>query len=392
MNESGVSRGHVLEQIGRGKVIWVGGYPAHYVRQMHVTLEALRPAEVHFIYLAESANRDERSYERGQLPVSSIVLDDTCPMMRFLHVLRKLRPKALIVTGYNHRLLRATLLWSCLVRANFSFWSDTNILITLEGNLAARLVKKAVLKRVLLRARKLLYVGTRNRDFYVWLLGLRQAVGKLFFLPYPAIVGGTEDGSPKDVRGGLKGRGLRILYLGRLEPIKAVDKLLHALTLLPTAIRETVYLDICGDGSEEGRLKRIAVECGVSERVRFHGSIPSDQVGRVYANADLFVLPSEKEPWGLVVNEALSAGVPVMCPFWVGAAADLVTEGETGYVLQSNTPACIAAGIERAYRAGRVNTQLGGRGRARIAVGGWNVDGASERMVALVDEISRETA
>jgi glycosyltransferase involved in cell wall biosynthesis len=190
---------------------------------------------------------------------------------------------------------------------------------------------------------------------------------------------------------GIRSCYLKILYLGRLEPIKAIHNLLHALALLPAAIRHNVHLDIYGGGSEEDRLEEIVRKQSISELVSFHGPVASDQVAQNYAKADLFVLPSEKEPWGLVVNEALLAGVPVMCPFWVGAAADLITDGETGYILENNTPACIAAGIERAYLMGHVNKQLGLRGRTRVMMGGWNVQEASAQLVTLIDEISRES-
>jgi len=186
------------------------------------------------------------------------------------------------------------------------------------------------------------------------------------------------------------GKYFNILYLGRLEPIKAVHKLLKAFVLLPTCICNHIYLDIYGGGSEEVRLKEIAIKHGISELVSFHGQVASDQVAQAYARADLFVLPSDEEPWGLVVNEAMLAGVPVMCPFWVGAAADLITDGETGYILDNNTPECIAAGIERAYSAGLANKQLGIQGRDRLIKNGWNVEGASIKLASLLDAILRK--
>lgn len=383
----------LLVGIDAEKILWVGGYPAHYVRQMHLAVEAMRPGAMHFIYIADSANVSERCYERGQLPTASTVLESNYPVKQFLGILQKTRPKALIITGYNLRLVGITLLWAYWKRARFSHWCDTNLLINLEQNPLLLLIKRSILKVIFSRAHKLLYIGARNRDFYIWLLGLRLATDKLFFLPYPAILTAPrvkvsleyENFSPQD------GRNLNIIYLGRLEPIKAVHKLLHALALLPTAVRNNVHLDIYGGGSEEDQLKGIAVTKSILDFVSFHGPIASDQVAQAYAKADLFVLPSDREPWGLVVNEALSAGIPVMCPFWVGAAADLITDGETGYILENNTPACIAAGIERAYQMGLANRQLGTQGRTRITTGGWNVEAASAGLVRLVDDLSRKS-
>ena len=385
-----ILHGISLEDIPSEKTYWVGGYPAHYVRKMHCSVEKERPGAIHFIYISGTDNVSEREYERGQLPAASTVLSAAYSVTKFLQLLNKLHPEALIITGYNHRLYAAALLWACWKRVRFCFWGDSNVLNALDQNPFLRLVKKQSLKLIFSRAHKLLYIGSRNRDFYIWLLGLRVATDKLFFLPYPAILAapGTMGSAESECNHSQNGETLNILYLGRLEPVKAIHNLLNALVLLPTSIQKNVHFDIFGGGSEGGRLKKLTSELGLSDIVTHHGPVASDQVAQIYAKADLFVLPSDKEPWGLVVNEALSAGVPVMCPFWVGAAPDLVTDGETGYILENNTPACIASAIERAYRNRSANKQLGIQGRNRIVEGGWHVEAASAMLVGLVDGFS----
>lgn len=389
MKEKEMICGVLLENIDQKKILWVGGYPAHYVRQMHLMAEEMRPGVMHFIYVIDDACMHERNYEQGQLPHANTVLAKNYPVKQFLQILQKLSPKALIITGYNQRLLAAILLWAYLKKKCFCFWSDTNILITMNGGSLIRFTKAIILNLIFSRAYKCLYIGSRNRDFYIWLLGLRLATGKLFSLPYPAILAKSAISTPLEFEDPKQQdrQCLNILYLGRLEPMKAVHKLLNALALLPITIRNNVHLDIYGGGSDEVRLHGIVVDYVLTELVSFHGPIASDQVAQCYRKADIFVLPSDKEPWGLVVNEALLAGVPVMCPFWVGAAADLITDGETGYILENNTPDCIAAGIERAYHAGLANKQLGIQGRDRVTRAGWNLEGANARLVSLVDDL-----
>lgn len=389
MKEKKMARGVLLENIDPKKILWVGGYPAHYVRQMHLTVEEMRPGVMHFIYVVDDACMHERNYEQGQLPHASTVLATNYPVKQVLQILRKLRPKALIITGYNRRLLVAILLWSYLKKKCFCFWCDTNILITVNGGSLIRFIKAIILNLIFSRAYKYLYIGSRNRDFYIWLMGLHLATDKLFFLPYPAMLEKVPTTTPLECEDPSQQgwQCLNILYLGRLEPIKAVHKLINALALLPIAIRNNVHLDIYGGGGDEKRLQESAVDYGLAELVSFHGPVASDQVAQCYRKADIFVLPSDREPWGLVVNEALLAGVPVMCPFWVGAAADLITDGETGYILENNTPECIAAGIERAYHAGLANKQLGIKGRDRVTRAGWNLERASTRLVSLVDDL-----
>jgi glycosyltransferase involved in cell wall biosynthesis len=113
-------------------------------------------------------------------------------------------------------------------------------------------------------------------------------------------------------------RGGRLLYLGRINWEKRLDRLLHAMPLLPQAVL------VAAGNDEEGlrpRLEALARELGVADRVRFPG--PVEGVGKwaLLAGADLFVLPSLSENWGIAATEALAAGTPVVTTEGVGAAA-----------------------------------------------------------------------
>jgi glycosyltransferase involved in cell wall biosynthesis len=94
----------------------------------------------------------------------------------------------------------------------------------------------------------------------------------------------------------------------------------------------SAYLVLAGDGYLRHELVRMAHECGITARVRFLGFTNQSQLPGVYAASDLFVLPSEHEPWGLVVNEAMACGLPVVASDRVGARLDLIVPGVTGEV------------------------------------------------------------
>ena len=116
---------------------------------------------------------------------------------------------------------------------------------------------------------------------------------------------------------------LRVVFLGRLDPVKRVPMLIEA-------VRDTpgVTLDVYGDGPERPRLEAMA-----GDRVRLHGTTPRDTA---LADADLLVLPSEAEGFGLVLIEAMAAGVSV-----AGADApgirDVIRGGETGLLFTPGT-------------------------------------------------------
>jgi glycosyltransferase involved in cell wall biosynthesis len=164
------------------------------------------------------------------------------------------------------------------------------------------------------------------------------------------------------------------LYLGRLVPTKGVDRLIKALTLFPDEILTHCSCLIAGDGSCRAELEGLVRDLGLEGLVIFLGTIPSNETPSLFAAADVFVLPSHQEPWGIVVNEALSSGKPVVVPYWVGAAADLVLDGVTGVVMPSNTPEHIASALLRLYDDRERSRCMGIRGRELVRNGGWNID------------------
>ena len=139
------------------------------------------------------------------------------------------------------------------------------------------------------------------------------------------------------------GHELRLLYIGRLHPIKGIENLLQA--MVEAATRTT--LDICGEGepSYEALLLTRVAELGLAARVRFHGAVTGRAKELRFHEADICVVPSFKESFGAVVTEALARAVPVIasqgtpwqelerigCGLWVG-----------------NEPATLAGAIDQA--------------------------------------------
>ncbi len=132
---------------------------------------------------------------------------------------------------------------------------------------------------------------------------------------------------------------LRVVFLGRLDPVKRVP-------MLMAAVQDTqgVTLDIFGDGSE-----RQQIEASTSDRIRLHGTTPRDQA---LASADVLVLPSEAEGFGLVLIEAMAAGVPVAGAD-VPGICDVIRQGQTGLLF---TPATLRQTLET-LRDDRVASQ-----------------------------------
>jgi len=120
-----------------------------------------------------------------------------------------------------------------------------------------------------------------------------------------------------------------IVFSAKLQPWKRPMDLLQAFARVPTA---NLYVVFVGDGPLRRELESEARSLGVTERVRFLGFVNQSGLPATYSAADVLVLPSEYEPFGVVVNEAMLCGCCAVVSDRVGARFDLVREGETGFV------------------------------------------------------------
>jgi glycosyltransferase involved in cell wall biosynthesis len=124
---------------------------------------------------------------------------------------------------------------------------------------------------------------------------------------------------------GIPGDACAILHVGRLIAVKAVDDLIRATGRLGSPVR----LVVVGDGPEHEALVEVA-DREAAGRVIFAGFQQGRDLAEIFQAADVFALASHHEPWGVVVGEAMAHGLPVVLSDRVGAAADLLRDGENG--------------------------------------------------------------
>ena len=154
-----------------------------------------------------------------------------------------------------------------------------------------------------------------------------------------------------------------LLDLGTF-PIKGVAPLLEAWDLLSPELRRDWTLLFVGDGPLEAEVAAARANHAPGEILRLPAVQPEELV-ELYAAADLLVLPSLGDVWGLVVNEAMACGLPVLCSPLAGAAADLVTPGETGWIADPRDVYALAAGLREALTCG-TRRRLGAAARRRV--------------------------
>ncbi len=145
---------------------------------------------------------------------------------------------------------------------------------------------------------------------------------------------------------GLKPEDRMILFVGRIEPLKGVDTLLEAMSCLQMKESRPVHLAIIGGdpaaspeemNAEMARLKNLCEVLGLDQSVVFLGVRDQDKLSYYYSAAEVVVMPSHYESFGMVALEAMACGTPVIASE-VGGLAYLVRDGETGFTIPAEEP------------------------------------------------------
>jgi D-inositol-3-phosphate glycosyltransferase len=181
---------------------------------------------------------------------------------------------------------------------------------------------------------------------------------------------------------GLQGKRV-VLYVGRLERLKGGDTLIETLAELHRRpgfddVHTVVVGADSGDGlresehpgGERGRLEELATTLGVADRLTFAGAVPHDQLADLYALADVCVVPSRAETFGLVALEAQASGTPVIAAA-VGGLLDIVADGITGYLVEGRDPGDFADRLARILADSPLRLRLGDAGRERAQQFTW---------------------
>ncbi len=145
------------------------------------------------------------------------------------------------------------------------------------------------------------------------------------------------------------------------------------------------YLLMIGDGPMADSLKAEATELGIADRVRFTGLVKYSRLPELYAAADILVFTSEREPYGLPVNEAMICGLPVIASDRIGAAQDLIREGETGFTYPCGDVHQLGELIRETLRDGQRLRRMGEAARQRMQT--WSPRENAANTLAAVEKL-----
>ncbi len=185
------------------------------------------------------------------------------------------------------------------------------------------------------------------------------------FQPHPRHVARTNLGMPAD--------GFQVLFVGRMDPLKGLDILLQAAAVLAAELplRLTVVGGDAAPAGEELRVRRLAESLGLGGLTRFEGAVGQTRLPLYYSAADVCVMPSYYESFGLVAVESLACGTPVIASA-VGGLTKIIRHGENGLLIAERTPVAFAAGIRQLHNQPQLRLSLAQRARDSIAHLSWS--------------------
>ncbi|HEX3455237.1 MAG TPA: glycosyltransferase family 4 protein [Gaiellaceae bacterium] len=274
-------------------------------------------------------------------------------------VLGESAPDCVVVSGWSTFASQAALAWCRVRRVPYLLLVESHDDGPKPG--WRRRVKETIVPTVVGGADSVLVTGSLARDSVVS-LGADPARVRVFANTVDVERFGDQSDRLSARRDELRtGFGLgqddvAVVTVARLAPEKGIDVLLRAAGERPVLV--------VGDGPERERLEALARDLGI--RATFAGDRPLEGVLEVYVAADVFALLSSHEPWGVVVNEAAACGLPLVLSERVGAARDLLRDGENGFLVPAGDVDAAADALTRLASDPGLRERMGARSRELV--------------------------
>ena len=156
------------------------------------------------------------------------------------------------------------------------------------------------------------------------------------------------------------------LFVGGIIPRKGLHLLLEACVVLQKQGYRNYTLLVVGDGAQRQELEAFSQTHELADCVKWAGRVNYGNLGAYFNSADVFVLPTLEDTWGVVVLEAMALGKPVLCSKWAGAA-EMVIEGENGYLFEPQQPEELAKVMRRFIEQPNLSKSMGDKSQQLMA-------------------------
>ncbi len=326
------------------RIVLLTEIPAPFRIPLFNALAAKEGVDLHVLFLAANdPRRNYPVYEREfrfdwrVLPGRGLLRGGRWLVLNrgVLGALRRLRPEVVVAGGWNQPAFWQALLYARALRRPLVLWVEST-----ARDARTRAARLEAAKRLVVRSAAAFLVPGRAAAGYVASLGVQP--DRIVTAPNAVDLGlfshrvAEERQHRHEIRAELGLEGCVFLCVSRLSPEKGVDVLARAFDGVPG------QLVLLGDGPDEERVRGAAPPA-----TRLVGRVPRDELPRWYAAADVFVMPSRSETWGMSMTEAAAAGLPLVATEAPGAGWDLIEEGVNGFRVPVEDEEALRAALRR---------------------------------------------
>lgn len=322
------------------KIILLHNIISPYKTLLFNSLEQILGGNLKVLYWAETASNREWRIDTNELKFPFEVMfkgkiDNISSIKLAIETYKKLNlynPEVVIIGGYDRLACWAALFWAKKHKRK--------AIVMIESHYLDRprsVIKESVKKLFISRCNAILAAGTRHRDYVIRLgaksenIFIMKGVGGVNLSLYQtAVLEGRKNKIELCNKLGFPCRNY-FLYVGRFSPEKNLLFLLKTYKRLKNKERTDDWgLILVGDGPQRKEIESFIKDNGI-KNVFFPGFIQKEKLPYFYAISDVFVLPSISETWGLVVDEAMVSGLPVLVSNQCGCYPDIVRDGINGF-------------------------------------------------------------
>ena len=322
------------------KIILLHNIISPYKTLLFNSLEQILGGNLKVLYWAETASNREWRVDTNELKFPFEVMfkgkiDNISSIKLAIETYKKLNlynPEVVIIGGYDRLACWAALFWAKKHKRK--------AIVMIESHYLDRprsVIKESVKKLFISRCNAILAAGTRHRDYVIRLgaksenIFIMKGVGGVNLSLYQtAVLEGRKNKIELCNKLGFPCRNY-FLYVGRFSPEKNLLFLLKTYKRLKNKERTDDWgLILVGDGPQRKEIESFIKDNGI-KNVFFPGFIQKEKLPYFYAISDVFVLPSISETWGLVVDEAMVSGLPVLVSNQCGCYPDIVRDGINGF-------------------------------------------------------------
>ena len=337
-------------------------------------LAAMQEIDLHVIFLAETdaSLRQWRVYKE-EIRFSYETLPNWRRRVRGYNVLlnhgtrealAKAKPEVVVCGGYSYVAMWQALRWARKRLIPVFLWSESNAQDRRRATLPIEFLKKAFL-----RGSSGFIVPGKSAREYLKVFGVPEraiftapnAVDNDFFAEAAAAARRGDAALREKL--GLPER--YYLFVGRMISGKGIFELLQAYGQLDPTVRERIGLMYVGEGAGREACEKQAAEIR-SGRIGFRGFLHREELAVYYGLAECLVFPTFSDPWGLVVNEAMACGLPVIATSVAGCTSDLVQDGANGRVVEAGDVGALSAAMREMATDEDLRISMGKRSRELI--------------------------